>query len=62
MNAGGILLPDEVENGTNQQHVIYNGYSSNGTKIYDHQKREDDSFQSIITWYTGSDLLDRKHH
>lgn len=57
MDAGGILLPDEIENGQSQQQHVIMG-DRNGT--HHHNKREDESFQSIITWYTGSDLLDRE--
>lgn len=60
MSAGGILLPDELEGELMQQQHVLSPAAANGTAHHQHGKREEDSFKSIITWYTGSDLLDRE--
>jgi len=58
MDTGGILLPDETaESGVQgEKNVALDGQSGSLQR----KKRQEDGFQTIITWYTGSDLLDRK--
>lgn len=58
MDAGGILLPDEAEGGGGKgdNNVTLDGKGGSLQR----KKRPEDIFQTIITWYTGSDLLDRK--
>lgn len=57
MDTGGILLPGEFEDGLR----IAPNASMQGKQAGNHQhKRQEDGFQTVITWYTGGDLLDRK--
>lgn len=70
MNAGGVLIPDEeggegqvdmtpstVKNTSAKDHHVM---VVNGTQRQHKREEGDGGFMSIITWYTGSDLLYRK--
>jgi hypothetical protein len=65
MNTGGVFLPDGYEPEESNKDNVHQRKQAREFKDGDEAerqllKREEGAFQSIITWYTGSDLLERE--